>query len=200
MRFDIHVHTDISPCSDLKISEIIEHAGERGLHGVCITDHGTMEISRKLSEGFHQDLMLIFGIEYTTSDGDFLLFGPFEDLAPGLSAVQLLEHVNDSGGAAIAAHPFRDDRPVSEYLIKRDYCNIIEGISGRSLDTDNSDIDRWRSEYELIECGGSDAHTLYELGSVVTDFSITIRTREDIILALKNGLCRPELNVMENII
>lgn len=194
MYFDLHVHTTNSSCSRLKIGEILKNAGDRGLDGVCITDHQTMEIRRHLNEGIQENgLCVVFGMEYSTSDGDFLIFGPFENLPPDLSAVPLLEHVKEQGGAAVAAHPFRTKRPVKEYIVREGFCQIIESINGRNSRTENLQVDTWRRKYVFAESGGSDAHSLDELGKVKTRFEMPVRCRADLIFALKNNLCQPEL-------
>ena len=196
MRFDLHVHTAISPCSDLQIDDILGHAKARGLDGVCITDHNTMEIKRYLKEGLQEDgLCVLFGMEYSTPDGDFLLFGPFEDIASDLPTSQLLKFVEQSGGAAVAAHPFRTGRSVRENIISEGLCRIVESINGRNADSENKRVGNWRDRFMLSECGGSDAHSLNELGRVVTSFDSPVRSREDLISALGKGLCRPEWNL-----
>ncbi len=194
MRFDIHVHTHFSPCGELEPAHIIQQAGSLGLDGVCITDHDCMEIQHDLQEGIQANgLCVIFGLEYTTSAGDFLLFGPFEDLTPGLPAQQLLMLVREKGGIAVAAHPFRTDRPVQEHIIRQGLCTVVESCNGRNTELENLEIENWRRHYELTECGGSDAHTINELGSVLTSFFIPVFSREDLIRALKQGMCKPDI-------
>ncbi len=195
MRFDLHVHTALSPCSTLGIGEILLHARARGLDGVCITDHDTMEIRNSLREGMQSDgLCVIFGMEYATPQGDFLLFGPFESLPPCMEATTLLHTVTLKGGAAIAAHPFRTARSVDEEIIRKGLCRTIEGINGRNQAFENRKIENWRTRYFLNECGGSDAHTLEELGRVVTTFRDPVRSRDELIQALNGGDYRPAWN------
>ena len=193
MRFDLHVHTDISACSGLEFSEILDHARSLELEGVCITDHNTMEVRRHLKEGMQKDgLCIIFGMEYQTQDGHFLLFGPFEDLPPELSAPSLLRLVRDCGGAAVAAHPFRKSASTSEYVVGNGMCRTIEVFNGRNSESENRQTKRWCESYSLCECAGSDAHSLDELGRMVTHFAAPVHCREDLIFALNHGLCTPE--------
>jgi predicted metal-dependent phosphoesterase TrpH len=195
MRFDLHVHTCISPCSVLEPEDILRHARTRGLDGVCITDHDTMAIVSHLAEGVQADgLVVVFGMEYATLDGDFLLFGPFEDLEPGLPATELLLLVEAMSGVAVAAHPFRLNRMVSEFVLNQRLCSHIEAINGRNSEIENLQVDRWRRRYSFHECGGSDAHSLDELGRVVTSFDTPVRSRSELIHALRRGLCRACLN------
>ncbi|MDM8526130.1 PHP domain-containing protein [Desulfococcaceae bacterium HSG8] len=197
MFFDLHVHTTISSCSQLKIDDILEHAKNRGLDGVCITDHQTMEIRRHLKEGVQDSgLCVLFGMEYSTQDGDFLLFGPFEDIRSDLDSEQMFEAVAHLGGASVAAHPFRNKRPVKEQVIRQGFCQVVEGFNGRNTDAENLRVESWRQKYVFAESGGSDAHTLEELGRVKTGFAMPVRSRADLVFALRNGLCYPSLSVV----
>ncbi len=194
MIFDMHVHTSLSPCSGMTADEAVGRAKELGLDGICITDHDTMDIRHTLSEGLQENgLCVIFGMEYSTSQGDFLVFGPFERLARNLPAHQLLQTVEQDGGVAVAAHPFRRKRPVNEKIIRDGLCGAIERFNGRNTFSENLAAERWRRCYDLIECGGSDAHTIGEVGTFATRFFVPIRTRSDLITALKESQCRPEI-------
>ena len=194
MIFDMHVHTSLSPCSGMTVDDAVLCAKERGLDGICITDHDTMDIRHTLSEGIQENgICVIFGMEYSTSQGDFLVFGPFERLARDLPADHLLQTVDQNGGIAVAAHPFRRKRPVNEKIIQEGLCGAIESFNGRNTLAENLASERWRRCYDLIECGGSDAHAIDEVGTVATRFFVPIRTRSDLITALKNRRCRPEI-------
>jgi predicted metal-dependent phosphoesterase TrpH len=189
MIFDLHIHTSLSPCGRMEIGDVLARAKVRGLDGICITDHNTMNIRHVLSEGVHDNgLCVIFGMEYSTTQGDFLVFGPFEEMPADLSADRLLRTVQNCGGIAVAAHPFRKARPVDERLIQQGLCGAIESRNGRNTPLENLAVALWRQRYDLTECGGSDAHTLAELGTCATRFSVPIHTRMDLIQAL-NSAC-----------
>lgn len=188
MRFDLHVHSNISPCSKLSIPEILTEAEAKGITGVCITDHDTMAARHKIQDGLQSNgIYIICGMEYTTSEGDFLLFGPFADIPLGLSALDLLNLVNTMGGVAIAAHPFRADRPTQEHLIAQGHCHIIEGINGRNYEHENQQAMRWEQQYGVRQVGGSDAHTIKELGQITTRFQHPVTNQQELIKALKSG-------------
>lgn len=196
MKFDIHVHTNISSCSQLALQSVIDQAQLNGLSGVCITDHDTMDVRHQLKEGVQDNgLCVIFGMEYTTNHGDFLLFGPFEELRPGLSAPELLHHVDRVGGVAVAAHPFRANRSTKESLVEQGLCEIVEGINGRNRQHENDYVVDWADRYAVKMVGGSDAHILEELGQVATCFKEPIRNRIEFIHALKNGCYHAERNI-----
>ena len=190
MLFDLHVHTDLSPCSRMAIRDILDRAKIRGLDGVCITDHDTMDIRYQLSEGVQENgICVLFGMEYTTAQGDFLLFGPFEDLPTKLPTDVLLKTVRNSGGVAVAAHPFRRHRSTAEKVIRSGLCRAVESLNGRNSMTENAAVDRWLARYDLVRCGGSDAHTPNEVGRFATRFFNPVLSCADLIRALKSSMC-----------
>ena len=193
MIFDTHIHTDLSSCSTLDVHDMVRAASDVGLDGICITDHQTMDVRYQIPEGLHPSgIIVIIGMEYETPDGDFLIFGPYENLATGMDAPKLLAHVKKTGGAAIAAHPFRADRGVSEYIIHDGLCRIVEAINGRNSEIENLKVRKWQDSYPITATGGSDAHTDFEIGKNVTRFFHPIHTRKDFIQAINTGKCQPE--------
>ena len=192
MRIDIHVHSSISPCSGLSLEDILAYAKSRGLDGVCLTDHDTMDARAVVREGVQPDgLLVVIGMEYATSQGDFLLFGPFEDLVPGLSARDVLALVDAAGGAAVAAHPCREERPVAVELLAAGLVHALETLNGRNTAEENRLARAWPERFSLPAVGGSDAHSLAELGRSPTRFLTPIASRADLVRALRRGLCAP---------
>jgi len=195
MLIDLHVHTRFSACSRLSLDEILEHAASRGLDGVGITDHHSVQALELITPGLQPNgLRLFVGQEYTSDHGDFLIFGPRAPLPPGLTAHALLAAVAQAGGAAVAAHPFRPQSPVSEFIVRDKLCRIVESVNGRNSAAANQGISQWRQQYNLTECAGSDAHTLEELGKVKTRFQRPIDSTADLVHALNMGHCAPHSN------
>jgi predicted metal-dependent phosphoesterase TrpH len=195
MFIDLHVHTRFSACSRLSLDEILEHAADRGLDGVCITDHHSVQALEQITPGLQPNgLRLFVGQEYSSDHGDFLIFGPRTAFPRGLTAQALLAAVAQAGGAAVAAHPFRPQCPVSEFIVRDKLCRIVESINGRNSPAANQSVTQWLRQHDLIECAGSDAHTLEELGKVRTRFHKAINSTADLVHALNNGLCVPHVN------
>lgn len=70
MLIDLHVHTTISPCSDLYLDDLLCYAQTRNLDGVCITDHQTMTVSNQIHEGEQNNgLVVLIGQEYEPPQG-----------------------------------------------------------------------------------------------------------------------------------
>ncbi len=188
MKFDLHVHTILSSCSQLTLEQILNNAQAKGLDGVCITDHDTMAATDLIKEGMQENgLCVLIGMEYATQGVDFLLFGPFEKLPVGLPTEAVLATVQAAGGVAIAAHPCRPGRSTDISLLEKGLCRIIEGTNGRNTPQANQAIASWPEHYQVGLVGGSDAHTLDELGQVPTQFTVPVQSRADLVRALREG-------------
>ncbi len=195
MIIDMHIHTIFSPCSVIKISQLLKKAKEIGLDGICITDHDTTAALRDIKNNTDNfGICVIVGIEYTTLKGDFLVFGPIDSLPSGMNSEELLSWTKKEGGIAIPAHPFRKSRPVSINVLP--LFEVIESINGRNLSSENSLCHEWisKSKNYYKGIGGSDAHTLNEVGSVVTIFERNIYNTEDLIRELYRYKYSPKIN------
>ncbi|MEZ7195766.1 PHP domain-containing protein [Pseudodesulfovibrio karagichevae] len=192
MLIDLHVHSTCSPCSILKPSEILANARSLGLDAVCITDHDTMSILTQCREGFQPDgLLVIVGMEYTTDQGDYLIFGDVRSIPHGLSAEVLLPAVRELGGAAISAHPCRTWRPADPLIFEQGLCTIAEAENGRNTDAENGLAQSLIADRNMTAVAGSDAHSLSELGRCPTRFTVPVNSTRDLIEALNQGRCRP---------
>lgn len=189
MLIDIHVHSAISPCSILPLQDIPGLARDAGLDCVCVTDHDTMAAASFIREGMQDDgLILLVGMEYSTPDGQFLIFGPFDDLETGMDAEELLGLVDRRGGAAVAAHPFRSFRPVAGRLLE--LCHDIETMNGGNRHSENLRACEAAERLGVTGIGASDAHSAHDVGRVASRCPVDIKSREDLIRAIRNGQLR----------
>lgn len=188
MVIDMHIHTRFSPCSNIRIRQLVQKAQERELDGVCVTDHDTIDsLALFKNQPEVPGICIIVGIEYTTQKGDFLVFGPIEQIPKCMDAKNLLKWVQREGGVAIPAHPFRKDRPVDPDILLNS--KIIEGLNGRNLPSENELCKEWilKNTNGVKIIGGSDAHTIAEVGRFVTVFEKNIYCAEDLIEELRYG-------------
>lgn len=196
MRLDLHIHTTASPCSRLGLADILSRARDLGLDGVCLTDHDRVSRAAQELEGVQEDgLVVLVGMEYTTAEGDFLVFGPVEELPLGLPARELLPALRDLGGVAVAAHPFRSWRLTDPevFSLGLETGLAVERYNGRNLFQENEKAQILVERFGLHATGGSDAHSVNELGVAVTRFQRPVRTRAELVAALLAGDCEPEL-------
>lgn len=192
MLIDLHVHSTQSTCSNLSAADILSKARSKGLDGVCITDHDSTAVLSQISEGFQPDgLLVLVGMEYATAQGDFLIYGDVEDVPPGLNASELLATIHQRGGAVVAAHPYRDWRPTDGLVFEQSLCALVEVENGRNKPHEDDQAVVLANTHGLTAVAGSDAHSLAELGTCPTRFTVPIASREDLVKALNQGFCEP---------
>ena len=71
MRFDLHIHSCLSPCGDLEMSPraIVERARAAGLDGIALTDHNSARNTPALEEcACGTGLRCLFGLEINTAE------------------------------------------------------------------------------------------------------------------------------------
>lgn len=197
MLIDMHIHEKRnSKDSHQYLEEIVKEAKKIGLDGICITDHESMGLksfAKKYSK--EVDFPIFVGAEYLTKEGDILAFGidklPKQML---LSAQEFIDYVNQKGGVAIAAHPFRNNnRGLGENLRKVKGLHGVEVLNGSTSMIGNLKALDLCKELGLTATGASDAHHIGALGKYVTRFHHQINTLEELVLAIKKGQAHPEI-------
>jgi len=198
MKFDLHIHeSKHSKDSSLDLEQIVQEAKAHGLDGIAITDHdvlGLRKQARFLSA--RHDLTIFVGVEVYTTKGDLLVFGvdelPWTDGKHRPDPQDLIDYVNERGGATIAAHPFRENgRGLREAIFDLPGLTAIEGYNGRTSTCHNAKAAEAALKLGLPVIGGSDAHRPGEVAAYATQVDAVVHTEKDLIRALKLGQCRP---------
>jgi len=193
--FDLHVHSQISACSTLPIRDILKRSRSLGLHGVCITDHNSLQARNHVREGIQDDgLCVVIGQECSTQEGHFLVFGAAKKLPSFMPARDMLRMVQDMGAVAVAAHPFRVMQEIDERLAEAGLIEYAEGINGGNTSQENAMAKAWQQKYQVHLTGGSDAHHLSDLGRAVTRFFEPIHSVDELIKALNSKRFEPCYN------
>jgi hypothetical protein len=195
MLMDLHVHSNISPCSILSLEDILDEARDRGLDGVCLTDHDTTAVRRMIEDGPRPDgLVVLVGMEYTAFEADVLLFGPEAgEVPPGLGANAVLDMAESAGWAAVVAHPFREGWGPVEGVLRRSPGPCLETINGRNAPEENRQAEAAAIRFGLAAAGGSDAHVPGDVGRAATRFAGRIRSMAELVRALRSREFAPEL-------
>jgi len=71
MKFDLHIHSCLSPCADLGMSpaEIVRHAQAAGMDGIALTDHQSARNTPAIAECARRaGLKCLFGMEVQTAE------------------------------------------------------------------------------------------------------------------------------------
>jgi predicted metal-dependent phosphoesterase TrpH len=216
MLIDLHTHTrPLSWDSYLDPNELIERSKKAGIDGICLSEHDYCwdpEEVRKLAR--KHNYLVLPAIEINTEDGHILCYGIHKYVYGMHRANELAQHVNDAGGAMVAAHPYRRQMPwnlkeESEYLEALEratrnpayvYCAGLERINGRGSIKENTFSARLCDLMGVPGTAGTDAHQISDIGKCATEFSRRIETLEDLVTELKAGRFRPASLVTEGLL
>ena len=185
MRFDLHIHTSCSDGRD-DVETVLKAALEKGLDGVAITDHDTMEgafLARKLVEENGLDLLVIPGVEVSTSQGHLLALG-IEKLPPSKqSPEETIDFVHQQGGIAIVSHPYHVFRHA---MYRIPDCDAVEVYNSKHIfGIANAWARRQALKRGLPMVAGSDAHMMGTVGLGVT--IIETENGGDVLEAIRAG-------------
>ena len=173
MRLDLHVHTNYSTDSWATLDEIIGAAARRGLDGLAITDHNTIDGALELRET--APFQVIVGEEVGTSEGEIIGLFLQEPIPAGLSPDETIAAIHDQGGLVYVPHPWDRlrrhsalGRSARERLI--DQVDVVEVFNARViLSRDNALARELALAHGLAMGAGSDAHMAAEIGSAYVE-------------------------------
>ncbi len=176
MKYDLHVHSNFSKCSNLSPEAILRAAKKRGLDGVAITDHdtisGALEV-KKLNKD--KDFEVIVGEEVTAGRNHILCYYVKEEIRPG-SVKEVLSQARKQGCIVVFAHPFDFLRRNFGMKGQHALADAVECQNSRSLiPLVNSFTRRFCKKRKVAMVGGSDAHFGFEVGRSCTVFEGDLR-------------------------
>ena len=207
MRIDLHIHTaPLSACSYIDPQELIQEARRLNLDGICLTEHQVVWDPDEVSQMAEAAGIRIFrGNEFTTNQGDILVFGYDEDIKELLIIQDLRDKVTAAGGYMIAAHPFRGFKTFGigqlqmtvEQACKRkvfEFVDAVETGNGKLSPDENEMACKVAEKLGLPGTGGSDAHRIDEIATWLTDFDKDIEDENDLLRELHAGRFRAVQN------
>jgi len=179
--------------------DLVREAARLQLDGICLTEHQVLWQPDEVAELARETQVMIFrGNEFTTNQGDILVFGYQEDVKDLLMIEELRDQVTAAGGFMVAAHPFRGFKTFGigqlqmtvEQACNRkvfDFVDAIEIRNGKVSDEENDMAARVAARVGLPGTAGSDAHRLDEVGKWVTDFEREIGNEQALVEELRAG-------------
>jgi predicted metal-dependent phosphoesterase TrpH len=167
MRLDLHVHTGRSDDSLMTPAEIIRTTLRRGLDGLAITDHNTIEGALALQEA--APFQVIVGEEIKTTEGEITGLFLRATIPPGLSPEETIAAIREQGGLVYVPHPLDRLRhsAVGRRTLARiiDRVDVLEVFNARMLfPRYNREARRVAEAHGLAMGAGSDAHLPIEIG------------------------------------
>ena len=200
MRIDLHIHTaPLSACSYIDPQELIQEVRRLNLDGICLTEHQVVWDPDEVNQMAEAAGIRIFrGNEFTTNQGDILVFGYDEDIKELLIIQDLRDKVTAAGGYMIAAHPFRGFKTFGigqlqmtvEQACKRkvlEFVDAVETGNGKLSPDENEMACKVAEKLGLPGTGGSDAHRIDEIATWLTDFDKDIEDENDLLRELHAG-------------
>jgi predicted metal-dependent phosphoesterase TrpH len=217
---DMHFHTKYSD-TYTPISKVLKKASMLGI-GVAITDHNEIEGSIQAYKR-KEDQLIIPGIEITCYERNHMLayfsrikdleefyynyVGPYKIKNPytvtRLKTGALLKATRDYDCLVSAAHPFLGFQGIYKSIQRRNVSpslvsmlDAIEVMNGSLLKLMNWKAIQWAEHLGAGFTGGSDGHTLKELGTFLTyskarsvrGFLNNIREQENYVIGRQIGL------------
>jgi len=210
---DMHFHSVYSDGRS-RVEEIVEYAEYLGI-GVAITDHNAIQGAVEINA--YDNVMSIPGIEVTSFEGTHLLVYFYDienlcrfydqDVAPymgrevmssiDLPMEDIIERAKRLDGVTIFPHPYCGIYTgiTNHHFDKKRLDKLFEQVDGVEV-INSENLNKWNLKSALLGfnlnkaiMGGSDGHSLYQLGRVVT-YAGCANDRQTFLSAVKNGQSR----------
>ncbi len=210
MRCDLHVHTDRSGMCTVPVADrfcresyneplaVYELLKRRGMDLVTVTDHDSIDAVECLRG--YPDFFLSEEVTCTMPSGTGVHVGVYDiaerdhveiqrrrDDVPALIAYlsehQLLFAVNHVFSALTGRRTYAD------FALFQDYFPAMEALNGQLLPACNREAEALSARWRKIPLGGSDSHTMAELGRAFTE-APGARTKQEFLASLKAGRVR----------
>lgn len=172
---------------------IVAMARRRGLHGIAVTDHNTIQGGLDAASANHAvDFLVVVGAEIQTEVGDILGLFLHKEIR-SRNANQVIDEIRDQNGVVILPHPFAHHKDLKPELLRR--FDAVEIINGRDKHEMAERIQREVAfPYSLTVMGNSDAHLYWEIGQASNEIDMERLCLDDLRNALLAGHCHPARN------
>ena len=189
IRVDMHLHTRHSFDCLSEPERVIEAATARGITRICVTDHNEIAAALHLKKLFPD--RIIVGEEVKTAERvDVIGLYLHEQIPKGTPARRTCELIHEQGGIVYMPHPFAGGKGGGGRLLDElaDQIDAVEVFNARLHRTElNERAAAWAREHGLPGGGGSDAHTLSEVGRAYAEVPPFEDTATGFLEALRAG-------------
>jgi hypothetical protein len=206
MIIDLHCHTKYSGDSTLEPEALFEIAREKGLDGVCITEHDSFLASEPAEEAAKElDFRLFRGAEINTNCGHILAFGVKDDDWRQDGYYSHIDFVRKTihgrHAILIPSHPFRTVGSASAQLnlYSMDFIAAMEVLNGENNPRENElALKAWK-QLKIPGTGGSDCHFAGRVGACATWFEYPVETIDELIEEIRAGRVAPVFRTTEGV-
>ncbi len=165
MKFDLHVHTEHSKDSESSVDDVIEMAIKIGLDGLAFLDHNNMNAYH---EADPSELIIVPAEEVSTPEGHVGALGMERSIGRQPDVRTAIMMIKDQGGLPVALHPYRFWSGIGEKEVRANDFAALEGHNARTCLKENRKAQSLAKVLGLPIIGGSDAHTVEQVGSAYT--------------------------------
>jgi len=190
LKIDFHVHTCYSFDSSITLKEVIDYAKRKGLNGVAITDHNTVEGALRLSKICRKtDFIIVPGLEIDTKQAHIVALNINDRIESGMDILEALDIIHEKGGLAVLSHPFSLFKGASlklEKLVGK--IDAVEVMNSCAVPFFLSVYlaRRYARAFRIPETAGSDAHIPEVIGLCYSEVYAESDV-EDILDAIRKG-------------
>ncbi len=172
MRIDLHVHTEYSHDSLLKIDQLKSAVIKGKVDAIAVTDHNEIEGALRIKKT--APFQVIVGEEIRTTAGEIIGLFLKQKIEAGLSPMETIMRIKDQGGLVMIPHPFDHFRSTAlerETLLSLvEHIDLVEVLNGRNVfQKSNALADAFAEQNQLLKAAGSDAHMKGEVGNVFVE-------------------------------
>lgn len=167
LKAELHVHSRYSDGLD-SVERLVKEAIEKRIEVISITDHDTLDGSLsaiELVEAEKLGIIVIPGIEVSTSSGHLLAYGVLREIEANLSMKETCKIVQEAGGISVLAHPFDFLRKGTTKIDDFKFADCIEVFNAKNYF--NFLASFFAKKFKKHGIGGSDAHCAKHLGLVI---------------------------------
>lgn len=168
MRFDLHIHSRYSD-GKAGVEDILRVARRKGLSGIAVTDHNTLEGSmaaQRVCRSRYKGMIIIRGVEIDTSEGHLIVLGVDEMPETGRTPEETIEEAHDLGGIAVLPHPYHLFRHSIGRIPPVDAVEVCNSKYILGISNLRAKLEARRRSIPMV--AGSDAHVEEAVGLGVT--------------------------------
>jgi len=189
IKLDLHLHSQYSEDGNGSPEEIIKNLKKRGLQGMSITDHNTLEGSLKAMKIAPKGFLVIPGVEISTLDGHLIALNISENVEKKKTIEETVERIIELGGIPIVPHLYRNMSGIKKDNLQKikNKLSAIEVFNSCSTPQTNLKTARIAKNLNLGGTGGSDSHEPEYVGLGYTTIDTTDLNVDTVISEIKKG-------------
>ncbi|MDD5191411.1 MAG: PHP domain-containing protein, partial [Dehalococcoidales bacterium] len=186
LKADFHIHTRFSMDSENTPEDIIARCQELGINCIAVSDHDAVEGALQIQK--LAPFKVIVAEEVLTFSGEVMGMFLKERIASGIPLETAIDAIHGMGGLVAIPHPFDPLRGLR--LSTEDFdriapkVDIVEVFNARCrVNRAATKAREYAGIHKLAMTGGSDAHTIREIGNVMVTLD-DFRTPEEFLTSL----------------